>query len=284
MRTVLELLNLSSEYLEKKGIESPRLNAELLLAGVMNCKRLQLYLSFDKPLDEAEVNKYRDFIKRRGQFEPLQYILGEIEFYGLAFKVNTSVLIPRQETEILVETIIKIFAGKGKITGVDIGTGSGIIPVVLAKNLNCEKLIALDISGEAIKTARQNAELHKVENIIDFVQADIKSGGFSAESGFDLVVSNPPYVSVDEYKNLQAEITGFEPKEAVTDFGDGFSFYKTISKKGIQMLKPGGLLAFEAGQGQAEIIAEIMNEAGYKNIIFYDDYLGIKRVITGEKS
>ena len=134
MLTVLEAINLSTEYLTKKDIESPKLNAELLLAHILNCKRLDLYLSYDRPLDENETNKYRDFIKRRGKCEPLQYIIGSVEFYGLEFKVNPSVLIPRQETEILIETILETVSKENDLRILDIGTGSGIIAICLAKH------------------------------------------------------------------------------------------------------------------------------------------------------
>lgn len=131
MLTVLESINLSTEYLKNKGIESPRNNAELLLAKILNCKRLELYLSFDRPLVENEVTQYREYIKRRSSFEPLQYIIGSVEFYGLEFKVNRSVLIPRQETEILVETIINKFQNQIGLKILDVGTGSGIIAICL---------------------------------------------------------------------------------------------------------------------------------------------------------
>lgn len=284
MYTVLELLNLSTDYLEKKGIESPRLNSELMLAGIMKCKRLELYLAFDKPLGDAEVERYREYLKRRGKFEPLQYILGEVEFYGLNFKVNPSVLIPRQETEILIETLLNSIKPETCLKILDIGTGSGIIALTLAKKLPGAYVTAIDISTEALKTARANAELLKVEDRVTFLEADILTDTLENLSAFDIVVSNPPYVSLNEYGKLQNEILHFEPKIALTDLNDGFKFYETISRRAVNLLNDNGFIAFEAGEGQAQKISEIMQSYGYSNITKTKDYLNIDRVITGVKN
>jgi release factor glutamine methyltransferase len=284
MHTVLELINLSTDYLTKKEIESPRLNAELLLAGILNCKRLELYLMFDKPLGEEEVVKYREYLKRRGAYEPLQYIIGDVEFYGLTFNVNPSVLIPRQETEILIETLIEK-TGKETVCNIlDIGTGSGIIAISLAKHLINSTLTAVDISGEAIKTAEENSVLNNVEAKIKFIEKDILNGSFEEADKFDVVVSNPPYISEKDYSELQKEITGFEPKIALTDFEDGYRFYKAITQKAKDLLQPGGVLAYEIGLGQAEEVKKIMEQSGYKNILIKKDYLDIERVIMGENN
>jgi len=284
MHTVLELINLSAEYLNKKGIESARLNAELLLSGILKCKRLELYLMFDRPLREDEVTEYRDYIKRRGSFEPLQYILGDVEFWGMNFKVNPSVLIPRQETEILVESIINDAKVCNIKTALDIGTGSGILAVSIAKNIaNCS-VTALDVSAQALETAKQNAALNEVEAMINFMELDILTENVLPDESFDLIVSNPPYISSEEYKTLQPEIVKYEPEIALTDFNDGYTFYKKISEKGVKLLKSGGHLYFEAGAGQAEDIAELMRALGYKNIKTVKDYLNIERVVTGEKN
>ena len=284
MHTVLELLNLSAEYLQKKGIESPRLNAELLLAGILKCKRLELYLAFDRPLAQPEVDLYREFLKRRGMYEPLQYILGEVEFYGLNFNVNPSVLIPRQETEILIETIVKLADNRTGLKMLDIGTGSGIIPVTLAKHVSDSHYTAVDISTEALNVARSNAELNAVADKIDFIEADILKDDFKSAEEYDFVISNPPYVSSVEYETLQKEITGYEPKIALTDFSDGYKFYRTITAKANQFLKNNGILAFEAGEGQSDKICEIMTANNFKNISVIKDYLNINRVVTGEKN
>src|ERR1035437_7005118 len=202
MITVLESINLSSEYLKNKGIGSPRINAELLLAHILNCKSLNLYLCFEKPLTEEEIDKYRELLKRRSKFEPLQYIIGKVEFYGIDFKVNPSVLIPRQETEILVETIIGQYDKYDTLRILDIGTGSGNIAVSLAKNLDNSFITALDISEDALKIANENAILNSVNDRIEFIKIDVLNEEF-IRNEFDLVVSNPPYISIVEFETLQ---------------------------------------------------------------------------------
>jgi len=211
MLTVLEAIKLSTEYLEKKGIESPRENAELLLAGILNCKRLDLYLSYDRPLDENEKQNYRAFISKRGNFEPLQYILGETEFYGLKFIVNPSVLIPRPETEILVESIIEQNKTLHNLKILDIGAGSGNIPVSLAKNINECFITSIDISEEALNTARKNAGLNSVSDKIIYIKQNLFDDNVYNLGEHDIIVSNPPYVEREEMEKLQKEIINFEP-------------------------------------------------------------------------
>jgi release factor glutamine methyltransferase len=282
MSTVLEIINLSTGYLKDKGIESPRINAELLLAKVLNCKRLDLYLAFDRPLIENELIIYRDFLKRRSKNEPLQYIVGSVEFYGLEFIVNRSVLIPRQETEILVETIINENKDKDNLKILDIGTGSGIIAVCLAKYLNRPQIFAVDTSEEALAVAKDNAAANGVEEKINFVQQDITDDVISFSDEFDIVVSNPPYISNEEYSKLEPELRIYEPRVALTDNSDGFSFYKTIVRKSNTLLKSKGRIYFEVGQGQYSQVKDILSSDNFNNINIYKDYLDIERVVYGE--
>jgi release factor glutamine methyltransferase len=282
MITVLESINLSTEYLNNKGIESPRINAELLLAHILNCKRLNLYLSFEKPLTEEEINKYRELLKRRSKFEPLQYIIGNVEFYGIVFKVNPSVLIPRQETEILVETIIKQYDKYDALRILDIGTGSGNIAISLAKNLDNSFITALDISEDALNIANENALLNYVNNRTEFIKVDFLKEDFKRKD-FDVVVSNPPYISIEEFETLRPELKEFEPKVALTDYNSGFLFYEIISAKSTNLLKPEGRLFFEVGKGQFSYISEIMKKNNFQNITIIKDYSNIERVISGEK-
>ncbi|MEI7812906.1 MAG: peptide chain release factor N(5)-glutamine methyltransferase [Ignavibacteria bacterium] len=284
MVTVLESIKLSTSYFEKKGIESPRVNAEILLAHVLKCKRLDLYMAFDKPLKEKELATYRETIKRRATFEPLQYIVGSVEFYGLPFQVDRSVLIPRPETEILVESIINAFPKDNCFNILDIGTGTGNIPISLAKYLPQSHFTSIDISRDALKLAKQNAADNSVSDRIVFLHKDILSTETEFENKFDIIVSNPPYVPVNEYPTLQAEIIRFEPREAVTDENDGLTFYKSISGKAELLLNENGYLFFEVGKGQAGCVYEIMEADNYKNIKIIKDYLNIERVICGVKS
>jgi release factor glutamine methyltransferase len=278
MLTVLESINLSSEYLKKKGIESPRINAELLLAKILNCKRIDLYLSFDRPLSEEETFGYREFIKRRSGFEPLQYITGSVEFYGMEFKVNNSVLIPRPETELLVETVIEEFKDKPGLKVLDIGTGSGNIAVCLAKFIQDSNVTAVDFSESALKTAEENAKLLGAENVV-FSLKDILKEDLAEK--YDVIVSNPPYISSDLFTGLKPELKDYEPKGALTDFADGLTFYKAIAGKARAHLNEGGKLFAELGQGQFEDVKEIFEASGYENIQIKKDYQNIERIISG---
>ena len=283
MLTVLESIKLSTDFLMNKGIESPRINAELLLAKILNCKRLDLYLSFDRPLKEDEIALYREFIRRRSKFEPLQYITGSVEFYGLEFKINPSVLIPRPETEILVETILNSVDKESEINILDIGTGSGIIAISLAKFLPNANIVAIDSSPNALETAVENARANEVEKRINFILMDVTGESKINNFLFDLIISNPPYISSEEYKNLQPELRLFEPKGALTDDADGLRFYRIISVKAKSMLKNGGKIFFEMGQGQSQAVNNILLKEEFENIHIIKDYLNIDRVISGEK-
>ncbi|MFA6597409.1 MAG: peptide chain release factor N(5)-glutamine methyltransferase [Ignavibacteriaceae bacterium] len=282
MHTVLELLNLTTGFFEQKGIDSARLNAELLLADVLKCKRLDLYLSFDKPVKDEEVDNYRLFVKRRGNREPLQYILGYVEFYGMTFTITNDVLIPRQETEILVETALHAIDKEVKVNILDIGTGSGIIAIALAKHLPNAQIFAIDKSKEALAVAKVNAEKHRVEDRIIFIQSDILDSPFPVDEKFDFIVSNPPYVSHDEYHALQKEILAFEPDFAVTDFADGLTFYRKIIESSKNYLNENGKLFFEIGEGQSGQIKLIFEQQNYSSIKIRKDYANIDRVIYGE--
>jgi len=282
MLTVLESLKLSTTFLENKGIESARMNAELLLSHILECKRLDLYLRFDQPLKPNETNIYREYISRRGNFEPFQYIVGEVEFYGLKFFVDKNVLIPRQETEILIETILENTSKTNELKILDIGSGSGNIPISLAVNLPLSKVISIDISAEAISVAEKNRELHDLKSRIGFIKADILINNLEKYNNtLDIIVSNPPYVNKDEFSTLQKEILNFEPEIAVTDFSDGLAFYKVISEKSKSLLKENGMLFFEVGQGQAEDVQSIMMKNGFKNIEIIKDLDRIERVVVG---
>lgn len=283
MLTVLEAIKLATEYFEKKEIESPRINAEILLSDVLKCKRLDLYLKFDQPLKEIEVNLYREYISRRGKYEPVQYIVGNTEFYGLVFKVDNSVLIPRPETEILVETIINQNKEKDEISILDVGTGSGNIPVSLAKMLPRCKITSIDISESAIEIAKINAVSNSVNGNVTFIKQNIFDDPLYFDSKFNIIVSNPPYVDSNEYNNLQKEIVEHEPRFAVTDDGDGLKYYRRICEVAKNNLSDNGKLYFEMGKGQSKDICSIMEESGFSEIGIVKDYQQIERVIYGTK-
>ncbi len=283
MLTLLESIELSAEYLKNNEIESPRLNAELLLANVLNCKRLELFLRFDQPLAEEEKNIYRTNLKRRAQNEPLQYIVGNTSFYGLEFSVNKSVLIPRPETEILVEQIINSHKNGQVKKILDIGHGSGCISITLAKYFPNAEVVGIDISTDAQEIAIKNAENLNILNV-QFEIADIlNSISGKMFSDADIIVSNPPYVSKSEYETLQDEIIKYEPQIAVSDNGDGLLFYKRIVELCKNNMKKGAVLYFEIGAGQSNSVMEILEQNDFDEINIIADYANINRVISGMK-
>jgi len=230
---VIDLLNTTADYLKNKNIENARLNAERLLGHVLGLSRVQLYVHFERPLTEPELDNYRRLIARRAKHEPLQYILGETEFMGLPFQVNPHVLIPRPETEVLCEEVLKLrSAYNGKAPRLlDIGTGSGCIPVSLAHHWPGSVFYAIDCSEGALETADKNARQNRLSDETGhFIRKDLFSNWPDERlpAQYDIVVSNPPYIAAAEMNSLQPEVAEFEPREALTDGGDGLRFYKKI--------------------------------------------------------
>lgn len=282
MLTVLESIKLSTDFLEKKGIDSPRLNAELLLAEIMNCQRLDLYLKFDQPLKDNEVDKYREWIARRSKYEPLQYIIGKMEFFGIPLNVTSDVLIPRPETEILVETVINNHKDQSGLKILDVGIGSGNISIALAKNLKDCEITGIDISENAIQIAKENILMNDCASRINLLKSDVSQYS-SGSILYDAIVSNPPYVCLGDFVTLQKEITEYEPRYAVTDENDGLSFYRVIAEKSNHLLRVGGMIYAEIAKGQTKDVENILAENNFKNINFVKDLQQIERVVVGEK-
>ncbi len=282
MITVLEVIKLSTEYLQNKGVESPRANAEILLADILNCKRLDLYLSFDKPLADNEVKNYREAIRKRGLRIPLQYIVGNVEFFGLKFIVNENVLIPRPETELLVEQIINETDKSLNIKILDIGVGSGNISLSLLKNLPNANVVAIDISEKAIEVAKQNADLNLVNGNIEFKHFDILNSDIHTLGKFDIIVSNPPYVSIEDFELLEPELKYYEPKFALSDNSNGISFYKHIIHISNIILNLPGKIYFEIGVNQFKPVQKFFKDYNFSKINISKDYAGIERIISGE--
>lgn len=288
-----ELLRISAEALRKKGVENPRLNAEQLLADVLKTQRINLYLEFEKPLTENEINSYREKIKRRLNREPLQYILGYCEFYGMKFSVTPDVLIPRPETELLVDEGIKELnrqaeacltnreSNKSRV--LEIGTGSGCISIAIAKNCDCE-IEAIDVSEKALGAARSNAELYELKARLEFQRKDIFKD-FENFEGYDLIISNPPYIASEELESLQDEIKLYEPRAALTDGGDGLSYYRRIielAKKTRSKDDKLKLVLLEIGDGKKEAVEKLLVENSIVNYSFVKDLMGIFRVLKFE--
>ncbi|HRE41060.1 MAG TPA: peptide chain release factor N(5)-glutamine methyltransferase [Ignavibacteria bacterium] len=281
---ILDVINFSSDLLNQRGIKDARLNVELLMCHVLNCKRLELYLNFDKPLNLSEREAFKKLLVRRIANEPLQYILGETNFYGYKIKVDKRVLIPRQETEILVEEILKEFSKKQihQINILEIGCGSGCITIALAgelKKLNKNfKILSIDISEGAITLAKENLDLNGLKDVnVKFSQESI----FDLKSeidGIDFLISNPPYISENEFNHLEKEVKNFEPKIALTDNEDGFKFYRSIFNMGKNLKKDSYIFCEISYNGRTEI-EKILSLNGFSDYQFIKDLSGIERVL-----
>ncbi|OGX23436.1 MAG: protein-(glutamine-N5) methyltransferase, release factor-specific [Omnitrophica WOR_2 bacterium RIFCSPHIGHO2_02_FULL_45_21] len=260
---------------------------EILLSSILNCPRSSLY-SGGLFLSAKVLKKLSRCLSLRSEGFPLQYILGEVEFFGLIFKLDKRVFIPRPETEILVETAINSAASLrpsvcGQIKILDIGTGSGCIAVALAKNLAKARIIAIDISREALEIARQNARLNGAEERIHFIQSDLLSALPHPLSAYDLLISNPPYIRSQDIEHLQKELK-YEPRIALDGGCSGLDFYRRIIRQAPRLLKKDGLLLMEIGFGQYDKIKNIFEKTGnFKIIDLVKDYNKIERVIIGQR-
>lgn len=278
--TSLSLINWGAEYLRSKNIDSPRLTCELLLANVLRCGRIELYTSFDRPLTSDELANFKNLFKRRLSREPLQYILGETEFMGLRFNVDSRVLIPRPETEVLVEQALALARNipAGRI--LDIGTGSGNIAISLATTLQGWQVDAVDVSPAALELAGENRLLHSCGDRVSFIHADIQS--YEPAQEYDVIVSNPPYVSSAEFAGLEPEVRNFEPALATTDGGTGLTFYEIIAAFGKRHLVSGGWVLVEHAYNQSEQVRAIFENSGYRNVTPVADYSRIPRVVRAQ--
>ncbi len=282
---VIDLIQWTTQFFEKKNIPDARLNAERLLSRVLGLNRVQLYLQFENILTHTQLDNFRESVKRRLNNEPLQYILGETEFMSLPFKLNSSVLIPRPDTEILVEQVLEDTSKDMEVNVLDIGTGSGNIAISLAHYLPKSRVVAVDISQEALDVARENALLNQVNGRIRFIREDVFDSSFAMKLGdrFDRIVSNPPYISETEFYTLPEEVRNFEPHIALRDGADGLTFHRRISQVANEMLTPGGKIFLEVGQGQWKEVERILEQAGFQNVTVTKDLAGIDRVLVGEK-
>ncbi|MEN6318706.1 MAG: peptide chain release factor N(5)-glutamine methyltransferase [Syntrophaceae bacterium] len=275
---ILNVLKKASLALESGDCKSPRLDAEVLLSSYLKKDRTCLYTHPEQSITEGEYTEFQEWVERRKRGEPVAYIVGEKEFWSLPFQVNNHVLVPRPETEILVEEVLKVCSDMGErnFRILDIGTGCGAISVALASELKSVQIVATDISQEALAVAIKNAQKNSVDHRISFLLGNL----FQPVSGkFDIIVSNPPYISLDEYNTLPFEVRGFEPKSALLAGNDGTEFHRKIIKGGVLYLQQGGWLFMEIGSGQKHTVENILNESNlYDSIAFTQDYAGIERV------
>ena len=274
----MKVLQWTTRYFKDRGFEQPRADAEVLLAHALGVERIQLYLNYDKPLSTEELACFRGFVRRRAAFEPAQYITGKQEFWSLEFKVSPAVLIPRPETEMLVEKALEI-AGDRPCLVLDLGTGSGAIAVALAHERAAIRVIATDKSWAAVEVARLNAMRNGVADRIFFVVTDLFEA-IAPRPVFDIIVSNPPYVSDTEILDLAPEIANYEPRSALRGGGkQGLALILKILERFRAYLKPQGSFLMEIGQGQAEILEEELPADLTSRLEFIEDYSGIKRVL-----
>ena len=287
---ILEVLNWTIPYFEEKGInDNPRLDAELLLAHTLNLKRIDLYLSFDRVLNDQERAIFKGLIKKRASHEPVAYILGKKEFMSFAFKVTPEVLIPRPETELLVEEVLRVIRNsKFEIRNsklVEIGTGSGNIAVSLAELLPGCQIYATDSSPETLGVAQDNIRAFGLEDRISLLCGNLfeplQDLGLNQE--IDFIVSNPPYIAQEEWEDLPTEVRNFEPRIALDGGREGLEFYRRIIKEAPGYLKGGGFLALEMGMGQSEKIKDLYDTQNYLDPHIIKDYQRIDRVIIAQK-
>ena len=281
--TILELLQWGTTYLNDKGFDEARLTVELLLAYSLQLSRIQLYTNFDRPLRESELSVFKALFQRRLQHEPVQYILGRTEFMGMEFEVDRRVLIPRPETEVLVEEAIHHIRenlGGKEVSVLDVGTGSGCIAVSLAKMAENCRVLAIDISGDALDLAKGNAARHGVGDRVTFQHLDIlRIGKEGFAERFDMIVSNPPYISAEEFKSLDPEIRDYEPPPAATDGGDGLAFHRHIADNGQGWLLDGGSVIVEFAYNQSERVSRVFGEKGWQKCRVVKDYSGTPRCL-----
>lgn len=282
--TVLEVIKKSSEFLAKKGVDSPRLQTELLLAHLLKLPRMKLYLNFERVLSPVELAALRALVMRRAQREPLQHIIGSTSFCGLELLVNKHVLVPRPETELLAELGWQFLStiNSQPPTCLDFGTGSGCIAIAIAAKCPTARIVALDVSTDAIEVAKQNAASNRVSDRIEFRCED----GFATLNGndkFDLIVSNPPYIVSEEIATLDPEVREFDPRGALDGGADGLDFYRRLATEAGAFLKPGGKIMIEFGDGQSEAISKIFSAKQWTVEAVHQDYTKRERMLTAKQ-
>ena len=285
--TIIKLVQWATAYFDTHEIDSPRATAEILLSHALNSRRIDLYLRFDQPLTTDELQRFKTLIKRRINHEPVAYILGRKEFWSMDLRVTRDVLIPRPETECLVEKSLEILAADPAVKSkriLELGTGCGAIILALASEDPRHAYWATDISINAIRIARQNALQHDLDGMIQFVTGDW-FGPLDSKTGvFDLIVSNPPYIKSGDLAQLQPEIYAHEPLKALDGADDGLHCLGLIIGSAYQFLKPGGALILEIGHDQKASLKQIIGECDeYERVCFYKDYSGYDRILKMNK-
>lgn len=283
-RTLIEFLNAAKDYLSAKGVQNPRSDAEALLGKALKLPRLQIFLQHDRPLNPDEISIYRDLIARRGKREPLQLILGCVEFHGVQIIVSPGLLIPRPETEELAEVVIQWAAARRSnvLRVLDVGTGTGCLAVAVAARTSNAVVDAVDIDVEAVRCATGNAERNNAADRVHVYSADFLSPGFLdiVRPPYDIIMSNPPYVAEKDYLSLAPEVKQFESKHALIAGEDGLMFYRRMAELIPSLLRSDGILAVEVGYNQAEYVAELFSRV-LCDIAVMKDLSGVPRIVSG---
>jgi len=285
--TVLELIQRTSEFLGKKGVDSPRLQAELMLAQVLHLPRMQLYLNFEKTIAPAELDRFREFVRRRGMREPLQHILGSVSFCGYEIVVNRNVLVPRPETELLAECGWQFLNGCAKepaqpVHVLDYGTGSACLAVVLAVKAPQAEIHAVDISEQALEVARQNALRNNVAERVRFHLAD-SVAAMPQDLRFHLIISNPPYIPTADIELLEPEVRDYDPRPALDGGPDGLHHYRRLAGETSDRLEPDGRIMLELGDDQAEAVRNIFQAQNWIVERIAEDYTHRPRIMIARK-
>jgi len=288
--TIRSLLGVSTDYLKKKQVDSPRLTAEILLAHQLKSDRVNLYLNLDQPLTEKEVSGYRAFIRRRLSREPLQYITGIQEFWSIDFMVDARALIPRPETELLVEQAVRLLkpAAESENQGpkiLDLGTGCGTLAVSLAKEVPNGQIWATDKSQDALQLARLNAERHGVSDRIEFTEGDLWEPLTNLGIKFDIILSNPPYVASEEYNDLPPEVRDYEPRSALDGRDGGMYYIERILTEAPDYMKPEAWIMLEMAPDQTEKGLGLVEKIeGYADSARIRDYSRLYRIVMAQRA
>jgi release factor glutamine methyltransferase len=283
--TIIELINETTGYFKKKGIESARLEAELLLANCLAIERIQLYIAFERPVSEEELSRFRETVRRRAAGEPAAYLTGYREFWSLKIRVQKGVLIPRPETELLVEEAIKLLKPRDQEMAIlELGTGSGAIAVALAKEIKNSVIYAADISAAALVVARSNIEEQGLQERIRLVCGN-GPAPFKKGAQFDLIISNPPYICSRDIRMLAPEIKDHEPLQALDGGEDGLAFYRQWISQMPPLLRSGGCVVFEIGAEQAAAVSQLFRDAEeFTDIAIKKDYAGHSRAVIARQN
>ncbi len=285
--TIQKLLTWVTEYLTNKGIEAPRLSAELLLSHVLGLKRIELYAQFSKSVTAEQLRVLRDLVRRAGQFEPVAYLTGKTEFYSLELNITRDCMIPRPETELLVQRAIEFLRMRfGNQAVCDLCTGSGCIAVAIAKNFADARVFATDISDKALAVAAENVRKHQLAERITLLCGDLFDPFIQQldVSQFDLIVCNPPYVSIAEYDNLDKNVKDYEPRLALHAGDDGLDIYRRLIERIDQFLKPDAALMLEIGYAQGPVVRRLLEETNvFAEVKIEKDYHDNDRIVTARK-